>query len=292
MEAGVARLDDATPGRGEAGEGDRTVRALAPLDIGPATDGDAVLDVDHEAFELARLQGADGVAVMEPLPRVPSISLGRLADVQWGEHARRAMDITAASILLVLLAPLLAAIAVAVMLDSSGPALFRQRRLGRDRAPFTMYKFRTMRADADAGVHERYMRRQLENGDHAAVSDDGRQIFKPWPDNRVTRVGSFLRGWSLDELPNLFNVLRGEMSLVGFRPPIPYEVECYPDWYHERFTIKPGITGLWQVSGRNEKSYEEMIELDIEYARGRTWRMDLVVLLKTLGAVVRRHGAY
>lgn len=290
MEAGIARLDDASF------EDDAlTAEAKPPGYVhaaaaGPATDGDPPLDVDREAFELARIRGADGAAVVEPLAQFPSF--GRLADIDWAAVARRTVDITAASLLLLVLAPLLATIALAVRLDSRGPALFRQRRLGRDRAPFTMYKFRTMRADADSGVHERYMRQQLEDGGHAAVSEDGRQIFKPWPDHRVTRVGSFLRSWSLDELPNLLNVLRGEMSLVGFRPPIPYEVECYPDWYHERFAVQPGITGLWQVSGRNEKSYEEMIELDIEYARARTWKMDLVVLLKTLGAVVRRHGAY
>lgn len=291
MEAGIARLDDARfEDDAPTADTEPSVQMLPVSSAGSAADADMPLDVDREAFELAQIRGVDGAAVVEPLPQVPGF--GRLADIDWAAVGRRAVDVTAASMLLLLLAPLLAAIALAVRLDSRGPALFRQRRLGRDRAPFTMYKFRTMRADADAGVHEQYMRRQLQDGGHAAVSDDGTQIFKPWPDHRVTRVGRFLRSWSLDELPNLFNVLRGEMSLVGFRPPIPYEVECYPDWYHQRFAVKPGITGLWQVSGRNEKSYEEMIELDIEYARGRTWRVDAVVLLKTLGAVVRRHGAY
>jgi lipopolysaccharide/colanic/teichoic acid biosynthesis glycosyltransferase len=183
-------------------------------------------------------------------------------------------------------------IAIAIKLDTPGPVLFRQRRLGKDCEPFTIFKFRTMRHGADAAIHEEYMRRHLAgDADHAAVAN-GKKVFKPWPDHRITPVGDLLRRTSLDELPQLINVLRGEMSLVGFRPPIGYEVECYPDWYYARFAIKPGITGLWQVSGRNERSYEEMIELDIEYARRRTWKLDLVVLLKTVGVVLGRRGAY
>lgn len=292
MEASIA-LDTTEP----AGESQEAIRPrpgkVVPLPvahIGPARDGEPRLDVDGEAFQLARVRGGDGAAAaVLRVPALPPIALPRVA---WGELLRRAFDIVAASLLLIALAPLLLLIALAIRLDSPGPALFRQRRLGRRTAPFTINKFRTMYEDADARVHEEYMRRQLTNGDHAAVNRDGREIFKPWPDSRITRVGAVLRRWSLDELPQLINVVRGEMSIVGFRPPIEYEVECYPDWYYRRFAVKPGITGIWQVSGRNEKSYEEMVRYDIQYVDTRSWRLDLVLLLKTFGAVLRRRGAY
>jgi lipopolysaccharide/colanic/teichoic acid biosynthesis glycosyltransferase len=251
--------------------------AFPRLALAGAAGGGAVigLDVDREAFELAR-----------------SRPWREREGIDWSEVGRRTFDLVLASVLLVLVAPLMLAIAVAVRLDSTGPALFRQRRLGRAAVPFTVLKFRTMHAWADAAVHEEYMRRQISNGEHAAVDENGNAIFKPWPDHRVTRVGRFLRCTSLDELPQLINVLRGEMSLVGYRPPIPYEVECYPAHWYERFAIKPGITGLWQVSGRNQKSYGEMIALDIEYAARRTMWLDVALLVKTVAVVVRRHGAY
>jgi lipopolysaccharide/colanic/teichoic acid biosynthesis glycosyltransferase len=119
-----------------------------------------------------------------------------------------------------------------------------------------------------------------------------RQVYKLHPDPRVTRVGRVLRRYSLDELPQLFNILRGEMTLVGFRPPIPYEVVEYPDWYFRRFDGKPGLTGLWQVSGRNERSYEDMVRLDIEYINRRSWLADLKVLGQTIAAVITGRGAY
>jgi lipopolysaccharide/colanic/teichoic acid biosynthesis glycosyltransferase len=270
-------------------EGSPTAIVEPPvLQLVTADDDEPALDLDREAFELAHMSAASGSAAL-PLPRLPRIAL---PEVAWGELARRTFDVVAASLLVLVLAPLLVAIAIAIRLDSRGPVLFRQRRLGKDAEPFTIRKFRTMRDGADARVHEEYMRRQLTNGDHAAVGDNGQQIFKPWPDHRVTRVGAFLRSWSLDELPQLINVLRGEMTLVGFRPPIEYEVECYPEWYYGRFAVKPGITGLWQTSGRNEKSYEEMVRLDIEYVERRSWMLDVKLLLRTLAVVVKRHGAY
>lgn len=203
----------------------------------------------------------------------------------------RAVDILVASLMIGLLSPLLLAIAVAVRLDSEGPAMFRQRRLGRHARAFQMYKFRTMRHGADSTIHENDVRNMIVNrlGADGSVT---RQVFKVHPDPRITRIGRLLRRSSLDELPQLFNILRGDMTLVGFRPPIPYEVIEYPDWYFRRFDGKPGLTGLWQVSGRNERSYEEMVRLDIEYLNRRTWLSDLSLLARTVGAVITGRGAY
>jgi lipopolysaccharide/colanic/teichoic acid biosynthesis glycosyltransferase len=203
----------------------------------------------------------------------------------------RALDILVASLLILVLSPLLLGIAVAVLLDSEGPAIFRQRRLGRHARAFQMYKFRTMAHGADPTIHEDHVRNMIVN----RLDADGTvtpQVFKVHPDPRVTRIGRLLRRSSLDELPQLFNILRGEMTLVGFRPPIPYEVVEYPDWYFRRFDGKPGLTGLWQVSGRNERSYEEMVRLDIEYFNRRSWLFDLRLLARTVTAVITGRGAY
>jgi lipopolysaccharide/colanic/teichoic acid biosynthesis glycosyltransferase len=200
--------------------------------------------------------------------------------------ARRLLDVLVASTILVVLSPLLAAIALAIRLESRGPVIFRQRRLGQGRRPFTVLKFRTMRNEADAAPHREYVHSLI---DSPAAAERG-QLYKLSVDNRITRVGRFLRSWSLDELPQLVNVLRGEMALVGPRPVIPYEVERYPERYLPRFTVKPGLTGLWQVSGRNERTYEEMVRFDIEYARQASLLLDLRILAKTVLVVFGRQG--
>jgi lipopolysaccharide/colanic/teichoic acid biosynthesis glycosyltransferase len=201
--------------------------------------------------------------------------------------AARVLDVTIASLALLALVPVIALAALAVRLSSPGPVLFRQRRLGRGMRPFMVLKFRTMRADADSALHREYVR-SLINSD-PAPSEHG-DLYKLVVDPRVTRVGRFLRSWSLDELPQLLNVLRGEMRLVGPRPVIEYEVEQYPDWYLRRFAVKPGLTGLWQVSGRNERTYEEMIRFDVEYAERRSLWLDLRILARTALVVMRRQG--
>jgi lipopolysaccharide/colanic/teichoic acid biosynthesis glycosyltransferase len=203
----------------------------------------------------------------------------------------RTLDVLVSSVMITLLSPLLVAIALAVRLDSEGPAIFRQRRLGRHARAFQMYKFRTMRHGADSAIHQDHVRNMIVSR-LCADGSVSRQVFKVHPDPRITRIGRALRRSSLDELPQLFNILRGDMSLVGFRPPIPYEVTEYPDWYFRRFDGKPGLTGLWQVSGRNERSYEEMVRLDIEYFNRRTWLFDLWLLAKTVGVVITGRGAY
>jgi lipopolysaccharide/colanic/teichoic acid biosynthesis glycosyltransferase len=202
--------------------------------------------------------------------------------------ARRALDLLIAGVGVVLAAPVMLVVVLAVRLDSPGPALFRQRRIGRDRREFTVLKFRSMRAAADSAPHRRYVS-QLIGRSGGERSEDG-GLYKLAVDDRITRVGRILRKTSLDELPQLFNVLRGEMSLVGPRPVIAYEVEQYPQWYHRRFAVRPGLTGLWQVSGRNQRTYEEMVQLDIEYAEHQSLRLDVKILVKTIWVVLSGRG--
>ncbi|NUR90682.1 MAG: sugar transferase, partial [Nonomuraea sp.] len=181
--------------------------------------------------------------------------------------------------LLVLLAPLLVGLAVAVRMTSPGPAFFRQRRVGRDGEPFTMVKFRTMRPDAEA------MKLAL-------VSDGDGVLFKVRNDPRITPLGARMRRHSLDELPQLINVLFGHMSLVGPRPPLPEEVDRYGDDVRRRLLVRPGLTGLWQVSGRSDLSWEESVRLDLRYVENWSLMLDLQILWKTWSAVARGQGAY
>jgi len=205
--------------------------------------------------------------------------------------ARRSLDFAVAAAALLLMVPLILAIAVAIKLDSRGPAFFRQPRLGRGKRAFLVNKFRTMHADTDETRHREYVHSLIDGeagGIEKARSEAG--LYKLEGDDRVTRVGQFLRRWSLDELPQLWNVVRGDMSLAGPRPVISYEVDVYPEWYGERFAVKPGMTGLWQVSGRNQRTYEEMVRLDIEYVRRQSLLLDLRILAKTAVTVLRRRG--
>jgi lipopolysaccharide/colanic/teichoic acid biosynthesis glycosyltransferase len=194
---------------------------------------------------------------------------------------KRAFDIIISAAILIVTSPAWLIIAVAIKATSPGPMLFRQQRVGVRGRTFTMYKFRSMHHGASEDAHRRFVTNMIVAGieSTAIASYDG--AFKLSGDARVTGVGRFLRRSSLDELPQLFNVLRGEMSLVGPRPPLAYEVERYEPWQHERLSVRPGITGLWQVSGRNRLSYVDMIRLDITYAREWTFRRDLVIALKT-----------
>jgi len=227
---------------------------------------------DMEAHELSRKQPLDRIAG-EPL--LPGL-------------LRRLIDLTVSGVMIVLLSPLLIALAIAIRLDSRGPALFRQRRVGYGEREFTVFKFRSMRSDADPGGHRDYVTSLIKG----KTADGGRKnLYKLAVDDRITPVGRWIRRWSLDELPQLFNVLAGDMSLVGPRPAIPYEVAEYPGWYLDRFAVKPGLTGLWQVSGRNERTYEEMVRLDIEYAERRSLLLDLSILARTPLTVLARRGA-
>jgi lipopolysaccharide/colanic/teichoic acid biosynthesis glycosyltransferase len=179
------------------------------------------------------------------------------------------------------LVPLLLLTAVAVRLDSPGPALLRQRRIGRGSRVFDMYKFRTMRSIGEEIPEE--LRAQNE-----ATGP----MFKMREDPRITRVGAFLRRTSLDEIPQVINVLRGEMSFVGPRPPLPREIPGYDEFQRRRLMVKPGITGLWQVSGRSGLTFEEMLRLDVRYIQKRSLLLDIIILLKTVPCVIGGKGAY
>jgi lipopolysaccharide/colanic/teichoic acid biosynthesis glycosyltransferase len=218
-------------------------------------------------------------------------SLAGEAESPWRAALRRTADIVVATALVVILAPLLLAVTVAIRLDSRGPAFFRQRRVGRDEREFTLIKFRSMRLDADPKGHREYVRSLIKSGQNGSHPPDQEGLYKLVVDPRITRVGRVIRRWSIDELPQLFNVIVGDMTLVGPRPVIPYEVAEYPAWYRRRFAVKPGLTGLWQVSGRSERTYEEMVRLDVEYAETRSLLMDLGIFARTPWVVLSRRGA-
>ncbi len=206
---------------------------------------------------------------------------GELPSPALTSRRKRAFDILMSSLILVASSPLWLLIAVAIKATSRGPVLFRQQRVGVGGRTFTMYKFRSMHHGVSEDAHRRFVIDMIVAGveSTAITSYDG--AFKLSRDARVTALGRFLRRTSLDELPQLLNVLVGQMSLIGPRPPLAYEVERYEPWQHERLSVRPGITGLWQVSGRNRLSYVDMTRLDIAYAREWTFRRDLLIALKT-----------
>jgi lipopolysaccharide/colanic/teichoic acid biosynthesis glycosyltransferase len=200
--------------------------------------------------------------------------------------ARRTIDIVVAGTALLVLAPLMALIATVIKLTSPGPTVFKQRRIGFSRKPFWFYKFRTMRMDTDDTAHRELIARELRGEDTSI-----RGSWKLDGDSGITRVGSVLRRTSLDELPQLINVLRGDMTLVGPRPCLEWEAEMFPSRYDERFTVRPGVTGLWQVSGRSTVSTLEMLRLDLDYARHQTMRGDVGILARTVPVLLRGDGA-
>ena len=225
-------------------------------------------------------------------PDMPVLRFRR-ADLTGPEGVlRRAIDLVGASVGLVLLAPLLFAIAVAVRCSSPGPALFRQERVGHRGRRFTMLKFRTMTDGNDPAMHREYLRSYIREGAPALVAEDGTRIYKLAQDPRVTPIGRWLRALSLDELPQLWNVVRGEMSLVGPRPCLPYEWDLYRPWQRRRLDVKPGCTGLWQVTARSRVSFEDMVILDLHYAHHGSVASDLWLIAQTVPAMLRGRGGY
>lgn len=194
---------------------------------------------------------------------------------------KRAFDLIVGSGILLLLLPVIPVVALMIRLDSEGPVFYRQERIGMRGRPFRFYKFRSMRADSDR------LRADLE-----ARNELAGPVFKMKNDPRVTAVGQFLRRSSLDEIPQIFNVLKGDMSIVGPRPALPGEVARYEAWHRRRLDVKPGITCLWQVAGRSQVGFDEWMRLDIEYMSRRSLRTDVAIFLKTVPAVIARRGAY
>jgi lipopolysaccharide/colanic/teichoic acid biosynthesis glycosyltransferase len=232
---------------------------------------------------------AGRAAIGQDSPFAPHESVKR---GPFGRAAKRTIDVVGSLLLLLALSPLMIGTAVAIRLTSPGPVIYRQTRLGRRGVPFSFYKFRSMLVNSDDRIHREYVQ-NLIKGDLERVNqgDPSRPLYKMKGDPRITRVGHFIRKSSIDELPQLFNVLKGEMSLVGPRPPIPYETERYESWHLRRILeVYPGITGLWQVEGRNRVTFDEMVRLDLRYVRDWSVWLDIKILFKTVFAVLRFDG--
>ncbi|MFQ5945689.1 MAG: sugar transferase [Anaerolineae bacterium] len=218
---------------------------------------------------------------VDEIAGIPLLGVKELPIRGWNLALKRIIDGAVSALLLAVTAPLILLIALAIKLESRGPVLFPQPRVGRGGRVFTFYKFRTMRPGAEEELPELMPLNEVEG-----------PTFKIKDDPRRTRVGTVLRRTSLDELPQLYNVLRGEMSLVGPRPAIQREVEGYRDWHKRRFEIQPGVTGLWQVMGRSDLTFDEMVMLDLFYAENWSLWLDLKILLRTVPAIIRGTGAY
>jgi len=207
-------------------------------------------------------------------------------------RTKRAMDIAGSTLMLIACMPLFAVIALLIRATSKGPILFRQDRIGQYGRRFTFLKFRSMRVDNDETVHKEYVKRLIAGvAERVPANADGQGVYKLVGDKRITPIGKFLRMTSLDELPQFVNVLRGDMSLVGPRPPVPYELAAYQTWHRRRvLQVKPGITGLWQVTGRSRVRFDDMVRLDLRYAISWSPWLDMKILMKTPAAVIK--GAY
>jgi exopolysaccharide biosynthesis polyprenyl glycosylphosphotransferase len=218
---------------------------------------------------------------MQPIGGFVSLCVRRVELTKTAAITKRVLDVVGATLILIITAPLWAVISIAIVVSSRGPVLYRSVRVGRRGTLFTMFKFRTMVENAEG------LRLDLE-----AQNEASGPLFKIRRDPRCTPVGRLLRRMSLDELPQLLNVVRGEMSLVGPRPPLPSEVEHYQEWHHQRLEVRPGMTGLWQVSGRSELSFDDYVRLDVYYVENWSLAYDVFILAKTIPVLLRRRGAY
>ncbi len=227
---------------------------------------------------------------VDQIGALPMIRLFREPLSDFARGTKRLSDLVIASLTLAMLSPFWLLIALLIKFDSKGPIFYAQERVGMDGRIFLVYKFRTMRMDADSEIHREYQRKFIAGHAEANVGNADEPAYKLRDDPRITRVGSWLRRFSLDEVPQLFNVLRGDMSIVGPRPPIPYEVEAYELRHRKRLDMKPGLTGLWQVSGRNRLPFEEMVKLDLFYIENWSLLFDLKIILRTVMVMLRGDG--
>jgi lipopolysaccharide/colanic/teichoic acid biosynthesis glycosyltransferase len=219
----------------------------------------------------------------------PLLASDAAGEAARGYALKRCLDIVGAALALCLLSPLMLAVACAIALSSKGPVIFRQTRLGKGGRPFTFYKFRSMRTDSDDRLHREFVSGLIRGGQAAGGAG---APYKLGTDPRTTPIGRLIRKTSIDELPQFFNVLKGDMSLVGPRPPIPYETQHYQSWHLRRIlSIKPGITGLWQVDGRSRVTFNEMVRMDLRYIHDCSLLLDLRILVKTVFVVIRCTGA-
>jgi len=228
-------------------------------------------------------------------PDLFPINLDEASHTRTLRHAlKRGMDIVGSLFGLILSWPLMIGAAIAIKITSSGPIIFKQYRFGKKGIRFLFYKFRSMQWNVDDQIHREYVTHLIKgNLDKINQGDAERPLYKMKSDPRVTSVGKIIRKTNIDELPQFFNVLKGEMSLVGPRPPLPYEVEKYEPWHLRRILeVKPGITGLWQVDGRSITSFDDMVRLDLRYVQNWSLWLDIKILLKTVRAVIRPKGAF
>lgn len=231
-------------------------------------------------------------ARVELIDGIPMVGMRRTNIVGFNWWTKRGFDVATSALLLLLAAPLMVAVAIAIKMSSRGPVFYVQRRVGYRGQVFPFFKFRSMHVNNDDGIHREYTKKWIRQNEAHSVADDGGgdEVHKITNDPRVFAVGRFIRKFSVDELPQLLNVLRGEMSLIGPRPALPYEVEVYREWHRRRFEAPPGITGLWQVSGRNRLSFEEMVKLDIEYLENWSFLRDVQILWQTVRVVLFEHA--
>jgi exopolysaccharide biosynthesis polyprenyl glycosylphosphotransferase len=278
----------------------RESRANEVIIADSAVDGEALFDVMIRCGRRRGVEFRIAPSLFNCLPSktevdqigaLPMIRLFREPLSDFARGTKRISDIAIASLTLALLSPFWFLIALLIKFDSKGPVFYAQERVGMDGRIFLVYKFRTMLVDADSEIHREYQRKFIAGDAEANVGDDDRPAYKLRNDPRVTRVGRILRRLSLDEVPQLFNVLRGDMSVVGPRPPIPYEVEAYELRHRRRLDMKPGLTGLWQVSGRNRLPFEEMVKLDLFYIENWSLLSDVKIILRTVLVMIRGDGS-
>jgi exopolysaccharide biosynthesis polyprenyl glycosylphosphotransferase len=243
---------------------------------------DVQVDLVPRLFDVVGPRG-----VVHSVEGLPFVSLPPVRLTPFSRLLKRSLDLVVASIVLVVTAPLVAIVAVLIRRDSPGPVLFRQTRLAQGRREFTAFKFRTMRADTDAAAHSEFIRRTMA----LRATTEANGLYKLDRTDVVTRVGRWLRRTSLDELPQLINVLRGEMSIVGPRPCIPYETEHFEAHHYERFLMPQGMTGLWQVTARANATFREALDMDVAYVRGWSLALDLRLLLRTPLQLLRQRSA-
>ncbi|MBD0325676.1 MAG: sugar transferase [Pyrinomonadaceae bacterium] len=279
----------------------REARANEVIITDPRVSGDALFDV---MMRVGRRRGVEfriAPSLFNCLPRkteidqigaLPMIRLFREPLSSAARIAKRLSDIVIAAVAFLFLSPLCLIVAALIKLDSRGPVFYKQERVGMDGRIFLFYKFRTMHTNAVDATHREYQRKYIAGSPDTNLGDEQKPAYKLMTDKRITRVGRVLRRLSLDELPQLLNVLAGDMSIVGPRPPIPYEVEAYELWHRKRLDMKPGLTGLWQVSGRNRLTFDEMVRIDLFYIENWSLLLDLKIILRTLPVMLRGDDAY
>jgi exopolysaccharide biosynthesis polyprenyl glycosylphosphotransferase len=267
--------------------------------VDPQVNGDALFEVMMQCGRRRGVEFRIAPSLFNCLPRkteidqigvLPMIRLFREPLSSGARILKRTSDLIISAMAIGLLLPLWLLIALLIKLDSKGPVFYTQERVGMDGRLFLLYKFRTMVADADSELHREYQRAFIAGRAEANLGNEQKPAYKLLSDPRITRVGKLLRKTSIDEVPQLLNVLLGDMSVVGPRPPIPYEVEAYELWHRKRLDMKPGLTGLWQVSGRNRLPFEEMVRLDLFYIENWSLLLDLKIILRTGFVMLGREG--